>query len=185
VRFKDNVGGDTLVVKNAGVDLGSSIPLSFGGYSFRPQQYSRNITLTIDGTKDTTNFTNMIFNPRDAVSNWTNVNTGATNQAIYNAALAGYYKCTATQTALSSSGNYDGFKIIFDYVLEWSQQASPDIIPPITYGYKSKPTGGQAPTVEVDHTNTPAQSQPVFLLFPNQNAGETMAVTVKLTKMDY
>lgn len=209
VLFKGNTGGDLLkvgstvtcntpLVASGTVDVGSTLDvvgnvsltgassaIRFGLYSFRPQQYSRDITLTIDGTKDTTNFTNMLFNPRDNPSTWTNVNTGATNQAIYNGALAGYYKCTATQTALSSSGNYDGFKIIFDYVLEWSQQVSPDIVPPITYGYKVKPTGGQAPTVEVDHTNVPAQSQPVFLLFPNQNAGETMAVTVKLTKMDY
>ena len=48
VRFKDNVGGNTFVVKNASVDLSNSIPLNFGGYSFRPQQYSRTITLTPD-----------------------------------------------------------------------------------------------------------------------------------------
>lgn len=185
VRFKDNVGGETMTIKNASVDLGNAIPLNFGGYSFRPQQYSRDITLTIDGTKDTSGFTNMIFNPRNSPDTWTNVNTGATNQTLYNAALVGYYKCTVTQTGVSSAGNYDGIKVICDYVLQFSQQSSPDIQPPITYGYTIKPSGGQPPTVEVDHTNVPVQSQPVFLLFPNQNAGETMPMTVKLTKMDY
>jgi hypothetical protein len=170
---------------NGNTTLSSISSLLFGAYIFRPQQYSRNITLTIDGTKDTTNFTNMIFNPRDNPSNWTNVNTGATNQHIYNAALAGYYKCTVTQTALSSASNYDGIKVIFDYVLEFSLQTSPDIEPPVSYGYKVKPSGGQPPTIDVDHTNNPVQSQPVFLLFPNQNAGETMEMTVKLTKLDF
>jgi hypothetical protein len=185
VRFRDDGGQSVLRVGKTAVTLGNTIPLNFGLYSFRPQQYSRDITLTIDGTKDTTNFTNMIFNPRNSPDTWTNVNSGATNQTLYNAALVGYYKCTVTQTGLSSAGNFEGIKVICDYVLQFSQQSSPDIQPPITYGYTVKPSGGQAPYVEVDHTNVPVQSQPVFLLFPNQNTGETMPMTVKLTKMDY
>ena len=169
---------------NGNTTLGSANSLLFGAYIFRPQQYRRTITLTIDGSKDATNFTNMIFNPRQN-TDWTNINTGAINQTLYNAALAGYYKCTATQTALSSASNYDGIKVIFDYVLEFSQQTSPDITPPITYGYKIKPSGGQSPVIDVDHTNNPTQSQPVFLLFPGQNAGETMEMTIKLTKLDF
>jgi len=184
VLFLDNNDTELIRIQKTQVELNENIPLLFGNYSFRPQQYSRTITLTIDGTKDTTNFTNMIFNPRQN-TDWTDVNSGATGQSLYNASLAGYYKCTATQTALSSASNYDGIKVIFDYVLEFSQQTSPDIEPPITFGYKVKPAGGQPPEVDVDHTNNPVQSQPVFLLFPNQNAGETMAMTIKLTKMDF
>jgi hypothetical protein len=184
VEFRDNSNNVILDVKKTEVVLGNTIPINFGNYSFRPQQYSRNITLTIDGTKDTTNFTNMIFNPRTN-TDWTNVNTGSTNQTLYNAALAGYYKCTVTQTALSNLGNYEAIKVIFDYILEFSTQTSPDIEPPLTYGYKKKPSGGQQPVIDVDHTNNPVQSQPVFLLFPNQNAGETMLMTVKLTKLDF
>jgi len=184
VRFKNNVGGNTFVVKNASVDLSNSIPLNFGGYSFRPQQYSRTITLTIDESKDDINFTNMIFNARQT-ADWTDVNTGATNQSLYNASLAGYYKCTVTQTAISSSSNYDALKVMFDYVLEFSQQTTPDIEPGISFGYKGFPVGGLEPFVEIDHNNNPVQNQPVYLLFPLQTAGETMAMTVKLTKMDY
>ena len=184
IVFQNNQQGEIMIVKKTEIILGNTIPLKFGNYSFRPQQYSRNITLTIDGTKDTTNFTNMIFNPRTN-TDWTNVNTGSINQTIYNAALAGFYKVTVTQTALSSAGNYEAIKVICDYILEWSTQTSPDIEPPLTYGYKKKPSGGQPPVIDVDHTNNPVQSQPVFLLFPNQNAGETMPMTVKLTKLDF
>jgi hypothetical protein len=185
IKFQNFAGTiDYVKIEPDSMELGANIPLRFQNYSFRPQQYSRNITLTIDGTKDTTNFTNMIFNPRQN-TDWTNVNTGATNQSLYNATLVGYYKCTVTQTAISSASNYDGIKVIFDYVLAFSQQTSPDISPPISYGYTIKPSGGQPPQVDIDHTNNPVQSQPVFLLFPNQNAGETMAMTVKLTKMDF
>ena len=169
---------------NGNTTLSSTSSLLFGAYAFRPQQYSRTITLTIDGSNDTTNFTNMIFNPRQN-TDWTNINTGAINQTLYNAALTGYYKCTATQTALSSASNFNSIKVIFDYVLEFSQQTSPDITPPLTYGYKIKPSGGQPPVIDVDHTNNPIQSQPVFLLFPGQNTGETMEMTIKLTKLDF
>lgn len=184
VNFKDSLNADVLVVKATELDLKNSIPINFGGYSFRPQQYSLNKTITIAAQKDSATFTNMIFNPRDVGATWTNVNTGAINQSLYNDALVGYYKCTVTQTALSSSGNFERIYIIFDYPLVFSQQTSPDIFPPISYGYKIKPNNA-LPEIEIDHTNTPVQSQPVFLKFPNQSSGETMAINVKLTKMDY
>ncbi len=184
VLFLDNDNTELIRIQKTQVELNENIPLLFGNYSFRPQQYSRTITLTIDESKDDINFTNMIFNARQN-TDWTNVNNGATGQSLYNAVLAGYYKCTVTQTAISSSSNYDALKVMFDYVLEFSQQTTPDIEPGISFGYKEYPVGGLEPFVEIDHNNNPVQNQPVYLLFPQQTAGETMAMTVRLTKMEY
>ena len=183
VRFKDNVGGQTLTIKNASVDLKNDIPINFGAYTFRPQQYSLTRTLTIAANADTTNFTNMAFNCRS--DTWTDVNAGG-SVSLYNAALEGYYKCTITQTALSSAGNFNFCDIIFDYVYHMSVQTSPDItITEPSYGYRKKPTNQARPTIEIDHLNTPTQSQPVFVLYSGQNAGETMPIEVRLTKLDY
>ncbi len=184
VEFLDDAAASIMEVKKDEIELGPTIPILFGGYSFQPIQYSSNKTIVIAAQKDSATFTNAIFNPRDLPSTWTNVNTGAINQSLYNAALVGYYKCTVTQTGVSSSGNFEGLRIIFDYPLVFSQQTSPDIFPPISYGYKIKAANAE-PEIEIDHTNTPVQSQPVFLKFPNQSSGETMTINVKLTKLDF
>ena len=184
VRFRDNGGQSVLRVGKTAVTLGNTIPLNFGGLSFRPQQYTLSRTLTIAANADTTNFTNMAFNCRS--DTWTDVNTGG-SVSMYNALLEGYYKCTITQTGSSSSaGNFILCDIMFDYVYHMSTQTDPDItITEPTYGYRKKPTNQARPTIEIDHFNTPVQSQPVFVLYSGQNSGETMTITVRLTKMPY
>jgi hypothetical protein len=205
VRFKDNVGGELLTVKNASIDLKNTIPINFGAYSFRPIQYVYNTTIEIRDTPDNSNYTNMVFNclgpptqPTVGGKNlWTNVNTGATNISLYNNLLEGFYKCSIKQTALSSSGNFNGCEIIFDYILAASIQDTPDLTPPISYGYNKFPADRVGPpalttvaSVLIDHNNTLAsQSQPVFLSFSNPPVlgptFETMAVQIKLTKLDF
>ena len=183
VNFKDNVNADVLVVKGTEVKLGATIPINFGNYVFRPQQYSLTRTITIASNADTTNFTNMLFNCR--TDTFTNVNAGG-SVPFYNAALEGFYKVTVTQTGLSSAGNFDTNDMIFDYVYRLSTQTQPDIIiTEPTYGYRKKPTNQARPTIEIDHLNTPVQSQPVFLLYSGQNSGETMPIQVRLTKLDF
>ncbi len=183
VRFRDDAGQSTLRVGKTVVTLGSSIPLSFGGYSFRPHQYSLTRTITIAAASDTSGFTNMAFNCRS--DTWTDVNSGG-SVSMYNALLEGYYKCTITQTGISSAGNFNNCDLMFDYVMHMSVQTDPDIV--ITepaYSYRKKPTGQARPTIEIDHFNTPVQSQPVFVRYSGQSAGETMPIEVKLTKMDW
>jgi hypothetical protein len=105
---------------------------------------------------------------------------------MYNLLLEGYYKCTITQTAASSSSNFIACDIMFDYVLHLSTQTAPDIdITEPAFNYRKKPTNQTRPSIEIDHLNTPVQSQAVFVLYPNQSAGETMPIEVRLTKLDF
>jgi len=183
IRFKNNSGVDIANIRETAIVLANPIPLQFGAYSFRPVQYKLTKTLTIAAAADTTNFTNMAFNCQS--DTWTNVNT---NQSIsmYNAALEGYYKCTITQTALSSAGNFNKCDIMFDYIYHLSIQTAPDIdVTEPAFNYQAKPTNQARPTIRIDHLNSPVQSQPVFVLYPNQSAGETMPIEVRLTKLDY
>ncbi len=126
----------------------------------------------------------MAFNCRS--DTWTVTNTGATGVSMYNFLLEGVYKCVIEQTGSSSSGNFEGNALVFDYILRLSTQTDPDItITQPGFNYRKKPTNQARPTVEIDHFNTPVQSQPVFVLYPNQSAGETMPIQVRLTKLDY
>ena len=183
VEFRDNSNGVILDVKKTEVKIANNLPLLFGNYSFKPQQYSLTKTLTIAATADTSTFTNMAFNCRS--DTWTNVNAGG-NVSLYNALLEGFYRCTITQTATSSAGNFIFCDIMFDYVLRLSTQTTPDItITEPTYGYRKKPTNQARPTIQIDHLNTPVQSQPVYVLYSGQNSGETMPIEVRLTKLDF
>ena len=183
VEFRDNSNNVILSVKKTDIFLAPTIPIKFGNYSFRPQQYSLNKTITIAANADTATFTNMIFNCR--TDTFTNVNAGG-SVPFYNAALEGFYKVTITQTALSSLGNFSNCDIMFEYVYRLSTQQTPDIIitEPI-YNYRIKPTNQARPTIEINHLNTPVQSQPVFLLYSGQNSGETMPIEVRLTKLNF
>ena len=184
VQFRDNNNGNILVIKNDAIDLKNTTPINFGLYSFRPIQYKLTRTLTIASTPDTSNFSNMAFNCRS--DTWIRVNDNATGVSMYNILLEGYYKCTITQTADSSSGNFSACDIMFDYILHLSIQTAPDIdISEPAFNYRKKPTNQARPTIEIDHLNTPVQSQPVFVLYPNQSAGETMDIEVRLTKLDF
>ena len=205
VNFKDSLNGDVLVVKNTAVELANTIPINFGSYQFRPIQYVYSTTIEIRDTADTSAYTNMVFNclgtaqqPTTGGRNlWTNVNTGATNVDLYNNALEGFYKCSIKQTAVSSSGNFNGTEVIFDYILAASVQDTPDLNPPISYGYNTFPADRAGPpalstvaSVLIDHNNTLAsQSQPVFLNFSDPPilgpTFETMTVQIKLTKLDF
>jgi hypothetical protein len=75
---------------------------------------------------------------------------------------------------------------MFDYVLHLSIQTAPDIdVSEPAFNYRKKPTNQPRPTIQIDHLNTPVQSQPVFILYGTQSAGETMPIEVRLTKLDF
>jgi hypothetical protein len=182
-QIRDNSNNPIVSFRKTAVVVSNPLPIQFGAYSFRPIQYRLTRTLTIAATPDTTNFTNMAFNCQS--DTWTTVNDN-TSVSMYNLALEGYYKCTITQTADSSSGNFSACDLMFDYILHLSIQTAPDIdITEPSFNYRKKPSNQARPTIEIDHLNTPVQSQPVFVLYPNQSAGETMPIEVRLTKLDF
>ena len=181
--FEDNSGGQIIRIRKIQVEFKENIPILFGALPFQPIQYRLTRTITIAANADTTNFTNMAFNCQS--DTWTKVNDGQ-SMSMYNLLLEGYYKCTITQTGDSSSGNFSACDLMFDYVLHLSIQTAPDIdITEPAFNYRKKPSNQARPTIRIDHLNTPVQSQPVFVLYPNQSVGETMPIEVRLTKLDY
>ena len=190
--FEDNSGGQIIRIRKTQVEFKENMPILFGAYPFQPIQYTLTRTITIRSQQDTSNYTNMVFNAlgngvgaggRDS---WTRVNDGATNLSLYNSLLEGFYKCSITQTSASSSNNFIGVRIVFDYILAASVQDTPDITPPISFGFNKMPASQADPQIIVNHNNSQdTQSQPVFLDFPSQNAGETMSIEVRLTKLDF
>jgi hypothetical protein len=192
VRFRDNISANILTIKKTSVDLGNTIPLQFNQYVFQPIQYKLTRTIEIRAQQDTTNYVNMVFNALGTgsgvggVDSWTRVNDGATGVSLYNFALEGFYKCVIEQTATSSAGNFERVRIVFDYILSSSIQDTPDITPPISFGFGKMPTNQADPIIVVNHNQSQAtQSQPVFLDFPSQNSNETMQIEVRLTKLDF
>lgn len=185
IQSSSGLISQTEMNQNGNFTLSSNSLLKFGGYVFNPKQFTRSATISIRSTPDRASFTNMIFNCR-STSDFVNVNSGQT-QSMYNAALEGIYKVSVTQNGASSASSYNMVIILFDYVLRLSTQSTPDIIPSVSYGYRIQPSGALPPTVEVDHLNTPIQSQPVYLNFPSSNsaAGETIDVTIRLTQMPW
>lgn len=177
VRFKDDAGATTASISKTAVSLGDTIPLNYGAYSFRPVQYSLSIA-SFPISQNETNFTKVFT----SVSQWTNVNTGATGQGI----TEGFYKLSVSQTGLSSpSGNYEGLGILCDFVYRIPADALPNnqLPNPLSFSYKKYLTSG-APEIEIRRNNTGGQD--VHLTFPTSGTGgESMPLTVKLTKMDY
>jgi len=187
---------------NGNTTLSYTSNLLFGAYSFQPIQYLYSTAITIRDTPDTTNYTNMIFNALGTPSQptlggknlWTRVNDGQTGVSLYNNELEGFYKCSIKQTGDSSSTNFRGTEIIYDYILAASIQDTPDLTPPISYGYNTFPADRAGPpvlsttaSILIDHKQSLAsQSQPVFLNFSNPPVvGETMPILVTLTKLNF
>lgn len=162
---------------NTNVILNSSSSLSFGSYSFRPQQYSQSIT-SFPISQIATAFSKIFT----SVSTWTNVNTNATGAFIQE----GFYKLSVSQTQVSApTAIYEGIGILCDYVYRVPADALPNnALPnPLSFSYKKYETTG-APQIEIRRNATGGQD--VHLTFPTSTtSNETMAITVKLTKMDY
>lgn len=162
---------------NGNTTLGSTNSLLFGGYVFRPIQYTLNISnFPIEATENA--FTKIFT----SVSNFTNINTGATGQQL----VKGFYKLSVSQTSLSTpSGNYDDLGILCDFVYRVPTDALPNnqLPNPLSFSY-SKYLTADAPTIEIRRNATGGQD--VHLTFPSSGTGgESMAITVKLTKMDF
>ncbi len=106
VHFQDNLGGDTLKIKNASVDLKNDIPLNFGAYLFRPQQYTYNFTNAVIDDNPT-----VLFNSSTTL--WTNVNAGGTS-TLANIGN-NFFKITIIGVPTNSAGVYGNFRWSGDF----------------------------------------------------------------------
>ena len=187
VRFQDNLGGDTLTIKNATVDLKNDIPLNFGLYSFRPQQFYKDITGFSFNHSGGIGSTNLLFNTGAIGGNpiptdWTNVNTGATNQDIDLANNPGAYKITIRQTANGSQGQINQMHVMSDIVLSRPNDNAPsvELAQPTAYSYEIY--DGTAPVI----TMVPGfLNWAVHCTFPGTTNNETADIRVTLTQMPY
>jgi len=177
VVFLDNADSEIIRIQKTQVELGNSIPLLFGNYSFRPQQYSlTNASFPIEATEGS--FTKIFTSS----SSFTNVNTGSTGATL----TEGFYKLSVSQTGASTpNGNYENLGILCDYVYRIPAYALPNNQLPnsLSFSYKQYLTSG-APEIEIRRNALGAQD--VHLTFPTSGTGgESMSILVKLTKMDY
>ena len=108
VEFKDNDNNVTLDVNKTEINLGNTIPINFGLYSFRPQQYIFNFT----GANIDDNPTNVLFNTHTAL--WSNVNNPSASTQTLSQIGEGYFKMTILGGA-SSGGTYGAFRFMCDF----------------------------------------------------------------------
>jgi len=108
VNFKDSSNADVLVVKGTSVDLANNIPINYGLYSWKPQQYIFNFT----GANLAVNPTNVLFNTHTAL--WSNVNNPSASTQTLSSIGEGYFKMTILGGA-SSGGTYGSFRFMCDF----------------------------------------------------------------------
>ncbi len=194
VRFQDNLGGDTLKIKNASVDLKNDIPLNFGSYLFRPQQYYKDIT-AFSFNNDAIGSTNLLFNtgnvgnpgdvptPGTPILEWFDVNKNLANQGLNIQANPGAYKITIRQLTNGSANIIFDMRVMSDVVLSRPNDALPIIELPQPTAYSFQGYDGQAPVI----TLKPAfLRHGVHIQFPGRTGGaETANIRVTLTQLPY
>ncbi len=180
VQFKDNIGGQTLTVKNASVDLGNTIPLNFGGYSFKPRQLYKDVT-AFSFNHDSVGPTNLLFTTND--TDWVNVNTGATGQGLgLGGSGIGGYKLSIRQTSAGALGQINELRLMSDIVLSRPNDNAPNVILPSATAFAFQAYDGIAPVI----TMTPGfLVWNVYVQFPQVSGNETSNIRITLTQMPY
>ena len=189
VRFQDNLGGDTLTIKNATVDLKNDIPLNFGLYSFRPQQFYKDIT-NFSFNNSALGATNLLFNTGNpAVQEWTNVNTGVGSQPISLILNPGAYKLTIRQTSSGALNEILGMYIMSDIVLSRPNDNAPNVelAQPTAYSYTqyNGVSGGNNPGSPIITMIPGFLTWAVHCTFPQTTNNETANIRVTLTQMPF
>lgn len=182
IHFQDNLGGDTLKIKNATVDLKNDIPLNFGLYSFRPQQFYKDIT-GFSFNNAAIGSTNLLFNTGNpAVQEWTNVNTGTGSQGIDLINNPGAYKITIRQTTPGTQNQINGIRVMSDIVLSRPNDNSPNVELAQPTAYSFDAYDGTAPVI----TMVPGfLTWAVHAKFPGTTNNETANIRVTLTQMPF
>jgi hypothetical protein len=181
VEFRDNSNNVILDVNKTEVVLGSTIPLNFGSYSFRPIQYYKDIT-GFSFNHNGAGLTNIIFTTND--TDWINVNSGATGQSLNLGVVAnrGAYKLSFRQISAGALGQINDMRILSDIVLTRANDGAPQIILPSATAYAFEAYDGIAPII----TMAPGfLVYNVYATFPQVSGNETSNVRITLTQMPY
>lgn len=191
VHFQDNLGGDTLKIKNASVDLKNDIPLNFGLFSFRPQQFYKDIT-GFSFNHVAIGPTNLLFNtgavaPAPVPTDWTNVNTGASGQSVDLINNPGAYKITIRQTTPGSQGEINGMYVMSDIVLTRPNDNAPsvELAQPTAYSYTQYNGSGTNPGAPIITMVPGFLNWAVHVTFPQTSNNETANIRITLTQMPY
>ena len=182
MEFRDNSNNVILDVNKTEVVLGSTIPLSFGGYSFAPRQLYKDIT-AFSFNSSVIGPTNKIFSTSD--TDWVNVNTGATGQSLNVGVVAnrGAYKLTFRQTSAGSLGQINDLRILSDIVLSQPNDGDPNITLPSPSAYAFEAYDGNASPII---TVTPGSFVfNIYAQFPGVSGNETSNIRITLTHMPY
>ena len=179
VRFRDNDSQDKLRVTKNDIILGSTTPLRFGAYSFKPRQLYRDIT-AFSFNNSAFGSTNIIFSTND--TDWVNVNTGATAQGLDlgSGTNDGGYKLSIRQISAGALGQINEFRLMSDIVLSRPNDGAPTVVLPSAYCFQAY--DGTAPVI----TMTPGfLVWNVYAQFPAVSGNETSNLRVTLTQMPY
>lgn len=174
---------------NGNTTLGSANSLLFGAYIFRPQQFYKDIT-NFSFNNSAIGATNLLFNTGNpAVAEWTNVNTGATNQAIDLINNPGAFKITIRQTSAGSKTEIAGMRIMSDIVLSRPNDNAPNVelAQPTAYSYTSYNSGtvGINPGAPIITMKPGFLTWAVYATFPNTSNNETANIRITMTQMPY
>jgi len=108
VEFLDNAAASIMEVKKDEIELGPTIPILYGAYSFRPQQYTFNFT----GAIIDDNPSLVLFNSSTAL--WTDINDPTATTKTLHTIGENFFKMTIIGTA-SSGGTYGAFRFSCDF----------------------------------------------------------------------
>ena len=181
VEFRDDSNNVILDVKKTEIKLGNTIPISFGAYDFRPTQYYKDLT-AFSFNHQSLGATNLIFTTND--TDWTNVNTGATNQQINLAVLEnqGAWKLTFRQTGGGALGEINAFRLMSDMCLSRANDNLPQVVLPSATAYSYEAYNGAAPII----TMSPGfLIWNVYATFPQTSGNETANVRITMTLMPF
>ena len=181
-RFQNNSGDDILRVEKDKVKIPSTIPLSFGNYGFRPQQFYKDIT-NFSFNHSIIGPTNLLFNTGNpAVAEWTNVNTGVGSQPIDLINNPGAYKITIRQTTNGTLNEINGMRVMSDIVLSRPNDPAPivELGQPTAYSYELY--DGIAPIITMKPGGL---TWAIHVTFPQVSNNETANIRVTLTQMPF
>lgn len=200
VNFKDNSNADVLVVKNTAVELGNTIPINFGSYDFRPQQFYKDIT-NFSFNDSALGSTNLLFNtgnvgnpgdvptPGTPILEWFDVNKNLANQGLNILTNPGAYKLTIRQTSSGALNEILGMYIMSDIVLSRPNDNAPNVqlANPTAYSYTqyNGVSGGNNPGSPIITMVPGFLTWAVHATFPQTTNNETANMRITLTQMPF
>ena len=176
VEFLDNASASIMEVKKTEIELGPTIPVLFGAYSFRPIE----ITYAFTGAELDSNPATL-FN--SLTTNFTRTNDGAT--VVLNDLGEAVYILSIDATS-SSGGTIGSSRFMCNFPYMVSALASGSFSFDGNFCMNTTPPAGFVePKIEGDGTGGPVGSTNYSFAFPSKNTTETFNGTVKITRLCY